>query len=160
MTALLLHVAGIPLPGWMDRNSAQLQNYSTDQKKSRGKKGNSKAEEQSPKDEFGSEKDVLKIILEAVENVKPFVTVKSQKVAAKVMFVPGTLAPAQQQSLAVRWILQAAANRKKNAKADFSECLALEFLMAYQKKGAARQKRDDVHKLALQNRSNVHMRWW
>lgn len=110
--------------------------------------------------DLGGEHDVVQIILQAVENVKPFLTVKSQKVAAKVAFVPGTLAPAQQQSLAIRWLLQAAAARKKSSKADFHECLALELLLAYQKKGGARQKRDDVHKLALQHRANINMRWW
>lgn len=36
-----------------------------------------------------------------------------------------------------------------------AECLALELLLAYRKEGAARQKRDDLHKLALENKANV-----
>jgi small subunit ribosomal protein S7 len=111
-------------------------------------------------DGYGGERDAVRITLQAIENVKPFLTVRSKKVAAKVVFVPGTLTPAQQQSLALRWLVQAAAARKASAKADFAECLALELLLAAQRKGAARQKRDDVHKLALQNRANINQRWW
>ena len=68
--------------------------------------------------------------------------------------------PAEQRSLAVRWILAAAAKRKDKSKGRMSECLALELLLAYQKKGDARQKRDDLHKLALENKANAVMRWW
>jgi len=36
-----------------------------------------------------------------------------------------------------------------------AECLALEILLAYKKEGSARQKRDELHKLALENKANV-----
>lgn len=66
----------------------------------------------------------------------------------------------QGRSLALHWIVKAAEARKKASRGSFAECLALELLMAYQKRGPARQKRDDLHKLALQNRANLHLRWW
>jgi small subunit ribosomal protein S7 len=62
--------------------------------------------------------------------------------------------------LALHWLVKAADSRAKGSSAGYAQCLALELLLAYQKKGAARQKRDDLHKLALQNRANVHQRWW
>lgn len=55
-----------------------------------------------------------------------------------------------------RWIVNAAHQRKESSpKTSMAECLALELLMAYRKEGAARQKRDDLHKLALENKANV-----
>lgn len=52
--------------------------------------------------------------------------------------------------------MDAAHKRKDNSKgASMAECLALELLLAYRKEGAARQKRDDLHKVALENKSNV-----
>lgn len=55
-----------------------------------------------------------------------------------------------------RWIINAANKRKQSSKAtSMAECLALELLLAYRKEGSARAKRDEMHKTALENKSNV-----
>ena len=52
--------------------------------------------------------------------------------------------------------MNAAHQRKETSpSSSMAECLALELLLAYKKEGGARQKRDDLHKLALENKSNV-----
>ena len=106
------------------------------------------------------ERDAVKIVLQAIENVRPQLAVKTKRVATRVMFVPGVMAEAKSRSLAVHWIVDAATARKAKSKASMSQCLAMELLLAYQKQGAVRQKRDDMHKLALANRANLHLRWW
>ena len=50
--------------------------------------------------------------------------------------------------------------RQKNSKLDFATCLADEILDASKKVGQARQKRDDLHRLALSNRAYIRYRWW
>ena len=106
------------------------------------------------------EKDAVKIVLQAIENVRPQLAVKTKRVATRVMYVPGVMPEAKSRSLAVHWIVDAATSRKSKSKASMAQCLAMELLLAYQKQGAVRQKRDDLHKLALANRANLHMRWW
>ena len=53
-------------------------------------------------------------------------------------------------------------DRKKRKKKtnSFSECLASEFLGAVEKQGFARQKRNELHKIAHSNRTFLRYRWW
>jgi small subunit ribosomal protein S7 len=106
------------------------------------------------------EKDAVKIVLQAIENVRPQLAVKTKRVATRVLYVPGVMPEAKSRSLAVHWLVDAATSRKAKSKASMAQCLAMELLLAYQKQGGVRQKRDDLHKLALANRANLHMRWW
>jgi small subunit ribosomal protein S7 len=97
---------------------------------------------------------------QAIHNVMPVLDARTIRSATNVSYVPGLMPPRKARSLALHWLVKAADSRSAGSKASYAECLALELLLAYQKRGAARQKRDDLHKLALQNRANVHMRWW
>eukprot|EP00879_Flechtneria_rotunda_P009900 GHRR01010352.1.p1 GENE.GHRR01010352.1~~GHRR01010352.1.p1 ORF type:complete len:196 (+),score=53.10 GHRR01010352.1:565-1152(+) len=106
------------------------------------------------------EPDITKLVLQAITNVTPLLDVRTVRTATKVSYVPGLMPPKKARSLALHWLVRAADTRAKSSNAKYAECLALELLLAYQKKGAARQKRDDIHKLALQNRANIHLRWW
>nr|8A22_Bg Chain Bg, uS7m [Polytomella magna]8APN_Bg Chain Bg, uS7m [Polytomella magna]8APO_Bg Chain Bg, uS7m [Polytomella magna] len=100
-------------------------------------------------------KDVIDIVLQAVDNVKPLMQVDSNKTGTKVMHVPRPLKPRNQTQFAVKWIIEAAIKRCMASKRPMHECLAVEILLAYQKKGAARTKRDELHKLAMDNRANI-----
>jgi small subunit ribosomal protein S7 len=107
------------------------------------------------------EPDMTRLVLTAIANVTPQLDVRQVRTATKITYVPGLMAPRRARSLALHWLVRAAdARAAAAATSSFAECLALELLLAYQKRGAARQKRDDLHKLALQNRANVHLRWW
>uniref|UniRef100_A0A383WFJ6 Small ribosomal subunit protein uS7 domain-containing protein n=1 Tax=Tetradesmus obliquus TaxID=3088 RepID=A0A383WFJ6_TETOB len=106
------------------------------------------------------EPDITRLVLQAIHNVTPLLDVRAVRTATKVNYVPGLMPPKKARSLALHWLVKAADARAKGSRGGYAECLALELLLAYQKKGAARQKRDDLHKLALQNRANVHQRWW
>ena len=45
-------------------------------------------------------------------------------------------------------------------KLTFSQCLADEIFDAFLKQGYARQKRDELHRLAEANRAYIRYRWW
>lgn len=100
------------------------------------------------------------LLMQAIHNITPVLDVRTVRSATTVKYVPGLMPPKKARSVALHWLVSAADARKKNSSASYAECLALELLLAYQKRGGARQKRDDLHKLALQNRANVHLRWW
>ena len=104
---------------------------------------------------------IFTIINKAIDNVKPFFEVKKVRVAGTTVQVPSLVQPNRQESLAINWILQSAFERKKkNPSQTFENCLALEIYEAFLKQGQARNKRNELHKLAEANRAFSHFRWW
>ncbi|GIL76132.1 hypothetical protein Vretimale_5741 [Volvox reticuliferus] len=106
--------------------------------------------------------DVVRVILRGVENCKPLMKIQQNKAGNKVLLVPKPLDPEQSTNFAIKWIVQAAQKRRDagRGRVPMADCLAAELLLAYQRKGSARARRDEVHKLALDNRANVRARWW
>jgi small subunit ribosomal protein S7 len=102
----------------------------------------------------------INIIFQAIENVKPYIEVRKVRIAGKTYQVPAIIAKNKQQTLAIRWIIECARKRKKVSKQSFSQCLANELLESFKKQGQARQKRDELHKIAESNRAYVRYRWW
>ena len=104
---------------------------------------------------------VTSLFLQSIENVKPLFEVKRIRIAGTTQQVPSLVPFERQESLAIRWIIQGAKERKRKiVKLDFEECLALEIIEAFKKQGSARHKRDDLHKIAEANRAYSHYRWW
>eukprot|EP00198_Chlamydomonas_reinhardtii_P000957 XP_001690292.1 mitochondrial ribosomal protein S7 [Chlamydomonas reinhardtii] len=119
-----------------------------------------------------ADSDVLEVLMRAVDNCKPLMKVIQSKAGTRVVYQPRPLNPDQSTNFAVKWILQAstvppyicwpaaAQKRRAGAKgvagaASMAEALAVELLLAAQRKGGARARRDEVHKLALDNRANL-----
>jgi small subunit ribosomal protein S7 len=103
---------------------------------------------------------LFRLLSQAVENVTPNLEVRKVRVAGSTYLVPAVLSKKKQETLALKWLLEAAQKRKKNSKLDFSTCLADEILEASRKTGQARQKRDELHRLAQTNRAYIRYRWW
>ncbi len=101
------------------------------------------------------ETDPLEIFLQAIENVKPQLEVKSRRVGGATYQVPVEVNPERQVSLAMRWILGFARARK----GAMQDTLASELMDAYENTGNAVKKRDDTHKMAAANRAFAHYRW-
>ena len=55
-----------------------------------------------------TERDVIKLMVDAVENIKPICEVEKVGVAGTIYDVPGIVARDRQQTLAIRWTLEAA----------------------------------------------------
>jgi len=100
--------------------------------------------------------DPLEIITRAIENAKPRLEVKSRRVGGATYQVPLEVAPDRSESLAMRWILGFARNRKGTP---MHVALANEIKEAASNQGNAIRKRDDVHKMAQANRAFAHFRW-
>jgi small subunit ribosomal protein S7 len=100
--------------------------------------------------------DPLEVITRAVENSKPRVEVKSRRVGGATYQVPLEVAPDRSESLAMRWLVGYARNRKGTP---MHVALANEIKDAANNQGAAVRKRDDVHKMAQANRAFAHFRF-
>nr|BCT42638.1 ribosomal protein S7 [Musa acuminata subsp. microcarpa]BCT42710.1 ribosomal protein S7 [Musa acuminata]BCT43412.1 ribosomal protein S7 [Musa acuminata AAA Group]BCT42749.1 ribosomal protein S7 [Musa acuminata]BCT42788.1 ribosomal protein S7 [Musa acuminata] len=106
-----------------------------------------------------SERDVIKLMVDAVDNIKPICEVVKVGVAGTTYDVPGIVARDRQQTLAIRWILGAAFKRRISYRISLDKCSFAEILDAYRKRGIARNKKDHLHGLASSNRSFAHFRW-
>ncbi|KAH0446722.1 hypothetical protein IEQ34_024444 [Dendrobium chrysotoxum] len=91
-----------------------------------------------------TERDVIKLMVDAVDNIKPYAKWSKDR----------------QQTLAIRWILGAAFKRRISYRISLEKCSFAEILDAYRKRGIARQRRENLHGLASTNRSFAHFRWW
>ena len=98
----------------------------------------------------------LDLLETALENVKPVVEVKSRRVGGATYQVPVEVRPARRQTLAMRWIIDAA--RKRGEKSMMLK-LAGELHDAAERRGAAVKKRDDTHRMADANKAFSHYRW-
>jgi len=96
------------------------------------------------------------VLQKAVDNAKPRLEVKARRVGGATYQVPMETNPDRQLSLALRWMVTFADNRKGQPMRD---ALAAEILEAYQGQGAAIRKRDEVHKMAQANKAFAHFRW-
>lgn len=98
----------------------------------------------------------IEVFEKALEKVKPLVEVRSRRVGGATYQVPVEVRPARQQSLSIRWILEA--TRKRNERT-MVERLANELMDAVNDRGAAFKKREDVHKMAEANKAFAHYRF-
>ncbi len=100
--------------------------------------------------------DPLQTFMDALENIKPTVEVRSRRVGGATYQVPVEVRPKRSLALALRWIIEAARKRKEKT---MQQRLANELLDALNKKGTAIKKREDTHKMAEANKAFSHFRW-
>ncbi|TWT80702.1 30S ribosomal protein S7 [Planctomycetes bacterium CA13] len=110
-------------------------------------------------DEIGkrnSDDEPIKIFEDAVENIKPYIEVRSKRVGGASYQVPMQVNRTRQQSLAIRWLLAAIRDKKGRP---MHLKLADELLAAYKKEGAAYTKRENTHRMADANKAFAHFAW-
>jgi small subunit ribosomal protein S7 len=103
-----------------------------------------------------SKQPALDVFKRAVKNVMPEVEVKSRRVGGATYQVPSEIRVDRQVTLAMRWIIGSARGRSGK---DMANCLAREFLDAFNEQGTAIKKKDDMHRMANANRAFVNYSW-
>ncbi|MFM8577863.1 MAG: 30S ribosomal protein S7 [Planctomycetaceae bacterium] len=98
----------------------------------------------------------IEVFNRAIENVKPAVEVRSKRVGGAAYQVPMQVNRNRQQSLGIRWMLQAV--REKKGRATHVK-LAEEIMAAFKREGAAVTKRENVHRMADANKAFAHFAW-
>lgn len=101
----------------------------------------------------------LDILNTALENIKPSVEVRSRRIGGAAYQVPTPVRTERRESLALRWLIQAARARSNKEYHHFWQKLAAEILDAYNNTGAAIKKKQDIHKMAEANKAFAHFRW-
>lgn len=100
-----------------------------------------------------TKKEGFEIFDGALKNVAPQIEVRSKRIGGGNYQVPVEVRSSRRESLAFRWILTAA--RAKKGK-DMSEKLAFELIEAFNNRGDAIKKKEDVYKMAQANRAFAH----
>ena len=100
--------------------------------------------------------DPVGTLKRAVENVKPQLEVRSRRVGGATYQVPVDVKPRRANTLAIRWLVGYARQRREKTMA---ERLANEILDAGNGIGAAAKRREDLHKMAESNKAFAHYRW-
>jgi small subunit ribosomal protein S7 len=102
------------------------------------------------------DRPAIEVFEQAIENVKPYIEVRSKRVGGASYQVPMQVNKNRQQSLAFRWVLEAV--RGKKGRATHLK-LADELMAAYRKEGAAITKRENTHRMADANKAFAHFAW-
>lgn len=100
--------------------------------------------------------EAVKVLKKGLDNIKPALEVKSRRVGGSTYQVPIEVRPDRRVSLAMRWLIKYSTSRSEKTMKDK---LAGEILDAFNNRGAAVKKREDVHKMAEANRAFAHYRW-
>lgn len=94
------------------------------------------------------------IFEKALDNVAPLVEVRARRIGGTNYQIPMEVTPKRRESLSMRWVVNAARDRKGMAMA---EALARELIDASTGTGTAMKKKEDVHKMAQANKAFAHL---
>jgi len=98
----------------------------------------------------------VEVLEQAVKTVTPVLEVKSRRVGGANYQVPVEVPQRRARTLAVRWLVQYARERREKG---MPEKLANEILDALNQQGGAFKRKDDVYRMAQANKAFAHYRW-
>ena len=98
----------------------------------------------------------MEVLEKALDNVRPVVEVKSRRVGGATYQVPIEVRPVRRNTLAMRWLIDAA---RKRSEKSMAYRLAGELADAAEARGTAVKKREDTHRMAEANKAFSHYRW-
>ena len=101
-------------------------------------------------------KDAVEVFDTAMENIKPYLEVKSRRVGGSNYQVPIEVRPVRRQTLALRWLTTFT---RKRGERTMSDRLAKEIMDAANNTGATVKKKEDTHKMADANKAFAHFRF-
>ena len=103
-----------------------------------------------------AKQDPVQVFHDALNNVAPAIEVRSRRVGGATYQVPVEVRPRRSTTLAIRWLIGFARQRREKT---IAERLANELLDANNSIGSAVKRRDDMHKMAEANKAFAHYRW-
>ena len=101
-------------------------------------------------------KPPVEALEQAVKTVTPVLEVRSRRVGGATYQVPVEVPQRRARTLAVRWLVEFARNRREKSMA---QRLANELLDAQSQQGGAYKRKDDIFRMAQANKAFAHYRW-
>ncbi|MDD3679472.1 MAG: 30S ribosomal protein S7 [Candidatus Shapirobacteria bacterium] len=115
-----------------------------------------RAMEQAAKE---AKKEPMAILEEAINHIKPQMEVRPRRIGGAAYQIPMPVSARRQNSLAIRWFIEAARSRPNKEYHTFAEKLAAEIISAVKNEGGAIKKKEDTHRMAEANKAFSHFRW-
>jgi small subunit ribosomal protein S7 len=103
-----------------------------------------------------SGREPVEVLEEAIKELTPSLEVRSRRVGGATYQVPVEVPARRSRTLAVRWLVSFARNRREKT---MSERLANEILDSVQQQGGAWKRKDDIYRMAQANKAFAHYRW-
>ncbi|MDX6667953.1 MAG: small subunit ribosomal protein [Solirubrobacteraceae bacterium] len=100
--------------------------------------------------------DPVEALEESIKTLTPVLEVRSRRVGGATYQVPVEVIPRRARTLAVRWLVQFARQRREKTMA---QRLANELLDAQSQQGGAYKRKDDIYRMAQANKAFAHYRW-
>ena len=100
--------------------------------------------------------DPVQTVEAAIKQLTPVLEVRSRRVGGATYQVPVEVPARRARTLAVRWLVDYARNRREYSMA---ERLASEILDSTQQQGGAWKRKDDIYRMAQANKAFAHYRW-
>ena len=101
-------------------------------------------------------REPVEVLDQAIKSVTPVLETRSRRVGGANYQVPVEVAPRRARTLAVRWLVTFARQRRERGSA---ERLAAEILDATNQQGGAFKRKDDIYRMAQANKAFAHYRW-
>src|SRR5919197_2292126 len=101
-------------------------------------------------------KPPVEVLEQAVKTVTPVLDVRSRRVGGANYQVPVEVPQRRARTLAVRWLVDFARERREKG---MVEKLSAEILDALNQQGGAFKRKDDVYRMAQANKAFAHYRW-
>jgi small subunit ribosomal protein S7 len=101
-------------------------------------------------------KPPVEVLEQAIKTITPVLEVRSRRVGGANYQVPVEVPQRRARTLAVRWLVQFARDRREKG---MSDRLANEILDALNQQGGAFKRKDDVYRMAQANKAFAHYRW-
>ena len=101
-------------------------------------------------------KPPVEVLEQAVKTVTPVLEVRSRRVGGANYQVPVEVPQRRARTLAVRWLVTYARERREK---HMDEKLAGEILDALNQQGGAFKRKDDLYRMAQANKAFAHYRW-
>ncbi len=103
-----------------------------------------------------SEKDPVETLEASIRTLTPALEVRSRRVGGATYQVPVEVPAARARTLAVRWLVEFARQRREKTMA---QRLANELTDALSQQGGAYKRKDDIYRMAQANKAFAHYRW-
>ena len=96
------------------------------------------------------------VLEQAIKTLTPVLEVRSRRVGGANYQVPVEVPARRARTLAVRWLVQYARERREKG---MQQKLAGEILDALNQQGGAYKRKDDMYRMAQANKAFAHYRW-
>jgi small subunit ribosomal protein S7 len=138
--------------------NSQLVTQLTNRVMTRGKKGVAEKLVYDALETVGTRtgKPPVEVLEQAIKTVTPVLEVRSRRVGGANYQVPVEVPQRRARTLAIRWLVQFARDRREKG---FDNKLAGEILDALNQQGGAFKKKDDIYRMAQANKAFAHYRW-